>query len=904
MALTYHTKALPLGLQMREWVLEEVLGAGGFAIVYRGRGVYFDEAVAIKEYFPAGITDRRVDGMTVSPTESGSEETYKYGLTKFLSEARILWNLSRPDRHPNIVCVRNLFEANGTAYMVMEFEDGEPLSRVLRNRPTLDAATVNSIFRPLMDGLERVHAAGVFHRDIKPGNILIDKGGRPVLIDFGSAKIRTTDAATTRFSFYTPSYAALEQYVDSMPQGPWTDIYALAATLYQCITGEKPADALVRAHTAAGLPLAERGLEGFDPQLLAAVDAGLTVQPAERPQTIASWLEMFPPAFRDRSPAVPQISSLDSDAARLPELDRTRVQTRSRAVELEAPEASGPEVAGPEAVVPEAVVPEPAAPEPTDPEPVAPEPAAPEPAAPEPAAPEPADPEPVPQPVEPKPRPVRPDHWKQLQALAARLRWRPPAMGPVLQAHGGKALQRLKTDRRVQLGVAGSVAAGALAAAVMMRPPAAAPVQADPPAAQVQSIAAQLAREASNSIAAWEGQLGAAADEPDIRAAIGQAEGLRDSLARAEDDAAARRLFAAFTDSAAVIDQMIAARMPPAPEPSLPAETEAGGADDLATARAELAGVLRSSQRTTRALIREVEAISGRRDFSVRQQEVARQQADRAREALAALQAVGQPAELGDRAALDGALAQARGPARQITLAMRAVRAISRNPEFAAAASVIDTTAAQAALAEASAQVRRIEGDINERAQGFAGGGTYASRARRLSQQFDRLASQTPPPGDAAWITVAAQARDIRRQMEQVLADVRASASAAQTADQSAGKAGSPAEARRIRTAAERELASLRRRYVSQTEAVARLYKRLDETTGKDPAVGEINSQLTAIFDRINRLISLQQQLDATSDGPKLRTLSAQAETLRAETGTQLTRVSATVRDFERKLRR
>src|SRR5579871_5383945 len=114
----YHIKALPPGTVLREWRLDSVLGTGGFGIVYGGTGVYFGETVAIKEYFPSAISDRR-DGATVAPNDADSEELYRLGLQKFVEEAKILWNLSRPERHPNIVCVRNLFEIHGTAYMVM-----------------------------------------------------------------------------------------------------------------------------------------------------------------------------------------------------------------------------------------------------------------------------------------------------------------------------------------------------------------------------------------------------------------------------------------------------------------------------------------------------------------------------------------------------------------------------------------------------------------------------------------------------------------------------------------------------------------------------------------------------------------------------------------------------------------
>ena len=293
----YHAKALPEGSILREWKLESVLGVGGFGIVYRGRGVYFDEVVAIKEYFPSAISDRQ-DGETVTPTNSSSEEVYALGLKKFVEEAKILWNLSKPERHPNIVAVKSLFEIHGTAYMVMDFEKGVSLSQMLRNGQTFDEASLLGLLRPIAEGLDRVHKAGVIHRDIKPANILVDDDGRrPVLIDFGSARFESGQATSTQVTFYTPPYAAIEQYVKTFPQGPWTDIYALGVALYQCVTGEKPGDALERMHGGPGEPLSARERPGFSRTFTRAVDAAMALRPSERPQSMPEWLKMFEPGY-------------------------------------------------------------------------------------------------------------------------------------------------------------------------------------------------------------------------------------------------------------------------------------------------------------------------------------------------------------------------------------------------------------------------------------------------------------------------------------------------------------------------------------------------------------------------------------------------------------------------------
>jgi non-specific serine/threonine protein kinase len=302
----YHHKALPAGALLREWRLEKVLGVGGFGIVYRGRGLYFDELVAIKEYFPGAISDR-VDETTVAPNDSSSEEVYNLGLAKFVEEAKILWNLSRPERHPNIVSVRSLFQINGTAYMVMDFESGVSLSEMLKAGRQLTEATLLEIIKPIAQGLDRAHRAGVLHRDIKPANILVNDEGRPVLIDFGSARFESNQATSTKVTFYTPPYAAIEQYVKTYPQGPWTDIYALGVTLYECAAGRKPPEVLERLHGEHDEPLSAYVLPGFSPAFVRAVDAAMAIKPANRPQSISQWLRMFD---ADAAPALEEVTRI------------------------------------------------------------------------------------------------------------------------------------------------------------------------------------------------------------------------------------------------------------------------------------------------------------------------------------------------------------------------------------------------------------------------------------------------------------------------------------------------------------------------------------------------------------------------------------------------------------------
>jgi non-specific serine/threonine protein kinase len=319
MSKAYSNKALPPGTVLREWRLEDVLGVGGFGIVYRGRGIYFDELVAIKEYFPSSISERDEED-TVVPIDSDAEEVHALGLKKFVEEAKLLWNLSTPTRHPNIVNVRSLFEVHGTAYMVMDFEDGNSLSRLLKQGQRLNERRLLNIIKPVAEGLDRAHRVGVLHRDIKPPNILINPDGRPVLIDFGSARFEAAEATSTSVTFHTPPYAAIEQYVKTYPQGPWTDIYALGVVLYECVAGEKPPEVLERLHGGLGKALADGHWPGYSPKFLAAIDAAMTIRPDDRPQSIPAWLQLFETSPKKRKEST--IVEIDEDATRIVSYDK------------------------------------------------------------------------------------------------------------------------------------------------------------------------------------------------------------------------------------------------------------------------------------------------------------------------------------------------------------------------------------------------------------------------------------------------------------------------------------------------------------------------------------------------------------------------------------------------------
>jgi serine/threonine protein kinase len=235
--------ARKLGLRLHEYRIDQVLGQGGFGITYLATDTHLNTGVAIKEYLPAEIAFRAGDH-SVSPNASRHRDRYRQGLESFLVEARTLASL----RHPAIVRVARFFEAHQTAYMVMELEQGQPFKHWWPEQRGLDEAALVERLLPLLDGLAAVHEGGFLHRDIKPENIQVrSRDGSLVLLDFGSAG-QTVALAEPDSVVLTPGYAPIEQYGLGR-QGPWTDVYALGATLYWAVTGRKPPDAEMRAAT-------------------------------------------------------------------------------------------------------------------------------------------------------------------------------------------------------------------------------------------------------------------------------------------------------------------------------------------------------------------------------------------------------------------------------------------------------------------------------------------------------------------------------------------------------------------------------------------------------------------------------------------------------------------------------
>lgn len=279
---------LPPGTRLRNYELVSVLGHGGFGITYRARDTLLKREIAIKEYLPTSLAVR-THGATVVPRSSEDSETFKWGRDRFLEEARTLVTL---EGAPAVVRVYDFLEANGTAYMVMALVRGETLDQRVKREGALAAPIVERLAHKLLDGLEQVHRSHFLHRDIKPANIIVDAQDDPTLIDFGSSRASMADRTSAMTAVFTPRYAAVEQ-LTSDEQGPWTDIYGLAVTLYFATTGQPPPTAMERVLKENYVPLSTMRPAGFRPGLLRGIDAGLAVRAEDRPQSIEAWRGLF-----------------------------------------------------------------------------------------------------------------------------------------------------------------------------------------------------------------------------------------------------------------------------------------------------------------------------------------------------------------------------------------------------------------------------------------------------------------------------------------------------------------------------------------------------------------------------------------------------------------------------------
>lgn len=299
---------LPHGTVLSDtYRIGRVLGRpGGFGVTYLAWDMHLQQRVAVKEYLPRDLVAREPATLAVTVHVPEQAANFNFGLDQFLAETRMIAKFD----HPNIVRVRNFFRAHGTAYMVMDYYEGRSLGDYLGQlEGTVNAEAAASLLLPVLDGLQFVHDRGVLHRDVKPHNIYMTGAGRMILLDFGAARQAAGERVESMSVVLSEGYAPLEQYQKNSPQGPWTDIYGVGATLYRMLKGVPPPVALDR--------LGADPLEGdLDlPERLAAVlRKSLGLRPPERYATALEFRQALTEvlglsdavATATRSYAVPQ----------------------------------------------------------------------------------------------------------------------------------------------------------------------------------------------------------------------------------------------------------------------------------------------------------------------------------------------------------------------------------------------------------------------------------------------------------------------------------------------------------------------------------------------------------------------------------------------------------------------
>ncbi|MDI3438642.1 serine/threonine-protein kinase [Erwinia sp. V90_4] len=276
--------ALPAGYRFNEFEIKEVIGGGGFGIVYRAWDHLLERTIAIKEYMPISLASRS-DQLAITLRGERYQKLFSAGLNSFIQEARLLARFN----HPGLLHVLRFWEENGTAYMGTLFYSGMTLKEWQQTSPqTVNEAWIRQLLPPLFGAINTIHRAGYLHRDISLDNIQIQENQLPVLLDFGSARKEIGNLSDETEIMLKPGYAPIEQYSEEgdSDQGPWTDIYALGAVLHTLVTGSPPPVSVVRCIEDHYQPLSTLLPEGFSLPLLHAIDRALAMDPRQRPQSI------------------------------------------------------------------------------------------------------------------------------------------------------------------------------------------------------------------------------------------------------------------------------------------------------------------------------------------------------------------------------------------------------------------------------------------------------------------------------------------------------------------------------------------------------------------------------------------------------------------------------------------
>ena len=315
------------------YTIEGVLGQGGFGITYLGMDELHKKKVAIKEFFPQGIVTRNIEYEdTVTVTLVGEKENYDKGKERFLKEAQTMAMFSKDK---GIVKVLDFFEINNTAYIVMEYLEGVTLKQYLRENKRIDAEDLVELLVPLIEALDEIHSQGLIHRDISPDNIMVLPDGRIKLMDFGAARDYTEFGEKSLSIVLKPGYAPPEQYQTHGVQGPWTDIYALCATMYKCITGENPPDAIDRLVDDHLKKISAFGIS-VSPQIEKAIIKGMSVAAKDRYQNIGDFCEDLYGGYEENSEPEAEESQAE------PVVAEANVETKMDMLTEETPQSKYP----------------------------------------------------------------------------------------------------------------------------------------------------------------------------------------------------------------------------------------------------------------------------------------------------------------------------------------------------------------------------------------------------------------------------------------------------------------------------------------------------------------------------------------------------------------------------------
>jgi serine/threonine protein kinase len=297
MKLRRQKNTLPKGHLLNHYRIDKLIGGGGFSFVYLALDDKTGEQVAIKEYLPSNQA-RRGDEAQVEPIAEDTAAAFRQGIKRFFDEAAALARIN----HPNIVRVVNVFRANNTVYMVMRYEHGKDLRWYIKRKDgRLGETVLRAIFPPLLLGLREVHSGKLLHLDIKPANIFLRPGGNPLLLDFGAARQTIVGHRVAGPYTLTPGFAPIEQHL-SGHVGPWSDIYAIGASMWSCISGRPPPAATDRRVKDTYKPVVRQHARQYSSQLLEAIDWCMQFHQLDRPQNVQDLLDFMNPLRMSETP--------------------------------------------------------------------------------------------------------------------------------------------------------------------------------------------------------------------------------------------------------------------------------------------------------------------------------------------------------------------------------------------------------------------------------------------------------------------------------------------------------------------------------------------------------------------------------------------------------------------------